>query len=187
MNGWSDWNVLDWTIAAIGLAALVYGYKNGLVRQLVSLAGLVAAYAAAFFFYEEVAKWLPPLIPYPDFADERLAFLSQLANVESYFYRTLAFALLFFGTRMALGVVGSMLDIAAGLPVISFFNRWGGVLLAGLEAVVLITVAVNVMSILPYEAPQRWLDGSLLAPWFLDSVLGFASKLHELWTEAGRA
>lgn len=184
MNDWLEWNTLDWTITGIGLAALVYGYMNGLIRQLVSLASLVAAYAAAFFFYEEVALVLPIWIPYPNFANEQLAFLSQLANMETYFYRTLAFALLFFGTRMVLSIVGSFLNIAARLPVISFFNRWGGVLLAGLEALVLITIAVNVMNVLPYEAPQRWLAHSALAPWFLDGVLGFAARLHEQWTGA---
>ncbi|GEM_PF-1180675 len=178
------WNALDWTIVGIGLVALVYGYMNGLIRQLVSLAGLVAAYAAAFFFYKDVAIWLPELIPYPDFSDERLAFLSQLENVETYFYRALAFAILFFGARLVFSVVGSMLNIAARLPMISFFNRWGGVLLAGLEAVVLITVAVNVMHIMPYESTQRWLGGSVLAPWFRDSVLGFAVKLQELWSDS---
>src|SRR5690606_26654939 len=95
---------------------MALGYKRGLVGQLLSLTGWLIAFVAAFLLFDDVADWLAGL---PVFggtepagantgeAAERSSAL--LAGAGTYVSRAIAFALLFFGMKLVLSVLGWVL------------------------------------------------------------------------------
>ncbi|WP_047150537.1 CvpA family protein [Aneurinibacillus tyrosinisolvens] len=56
-------NILDGILIVILLLSIWSGYRQGLVLQLVKLAGLVLSFAVAFFYYKQLAvklmEWFP--------------------------------------------------------------------------------------------------------------------------------
>jgi membrane protein required for colicin V production len=55
-------NYLDYIIIAIVLIGFILGFKDGLVRKLVGLVGLVAAVLLAYEFADSAGKLLAPLV-----------------------------------------------------------------------------------------------------------------------------
>jgi uncharacterized membrane protein required for colicin V production len=175
-------NILDWIIIAVFLGGLAMGYSRGLIRQAVHLAGFVAAYVLAFKFYDDLAPKLMEWVPLNQFEQyNNFSFVAEALEVDRLFYNAISFALIFFGTKIGLTLVGNLLHVVASLPGISLFNRWGGLVLGFLEVTLILIIAINVMAVLPWEKGNELLAGSVLGDYFIEHVPIVAKKLQQLW------
>ncbi|TDG00419.1 CvpA family protein [Paenibacillus piri] len=175
-------NGLDWAAAVLTVAGTVLGYYRGLVSQLVSVAGLFIAYVAAFALYRDTAPWIAGVLSLPAYETYRkYEYLVKGLNLDAYMYNAIAFALLFFGVKLALSIVGRVLNWIALTPGIKTLNKWSGALLGFAEAALLVIVAVHVMTVIPNDTAQRLLKQSAAAPYILNAVPVLNDKLHELW------
>lgn len=164
-------NGLDYTLLALAAAGLVFGYYRGFVAQMVSLAGFFIAYVIAFKFYKDFAPVLSKTIALPSYESyQKYEFVIKGLNLDTYIMNALAFAILFFGAKLTLTVLGRVLNVFAKVPGVNFLNRWSGALLGIAEAALLIIIAVNVMTILPSEAIQKLLSGSVTAPYLIKEL-----------------
>jgi uncharacterized membrane protein required for colicin V production len=175
-------NILDWIIILIFLAGLVMGYTRGLIRQSIHLAGFVAAYVLAFKFYDDLAPILKEWIPLSQFEEyNNFSFVAEALQVDRLIYNAVAFAVIFFGTKIGLTLVGNLLHIVASLPGLSLINRSGGLLLGLLEVILILIITVNVMAVLPWEKGNQLLSESLIATYMIEHVPVLAKKLQSLW------
>jgi uncharacterized membrane protein required for colicin V production len=159
-------SVLDIVIVCLFIVSIVIGYLRGFVKQLVSIVGWFIAYLVAYLFYDDMAPVLQSWVPFSskDALTEYSGIVSDL-RIDTYIYNAIAFALLFFGSRMIITVVGYFLHGVVSLPGIRFFNRLGGVLLALVEAAVIVIIGLIVLEALPSERIAFLLDHSLIAGW----------------------
>ncbi|WJH34995.1 CvpA family protein [Paenibacillus sp. CC-CFT747] len=169
---------LDVAVTAGFLFALVVGYRRGLIGQLVSLAGLILAYLAAYKYAGALApvlaKWLP-LEAF--FSYKKYEYAVQSLRLEDYILRALAFALIFFAVKIALSVIGHVLNVIAQVPGLNSLNRWGGAALSFLEAALLFWVLVHVLSVVPSDPIQQAMARSRLATFVMDSLPGILDTL----------
>jgi uncharacterized membrane protein required for colicin V production len=173
-------NVLDIAIIAVLILSIIVGYMRGFVKKLVSIASWFAAYLVAFSLFDHVAPLLQSAFPLS--SNEKLAEYSGIVTglkLDTYIYNSIAFALLFFGTRIALTIVGYFLQGVASIPGLSLINRWLGVLLGIIEAVVIIIIGIMVLEAMPSERIIEWLEQSLIVDWLHTHALDLAS-LREL-------
>jgi uncharacterized membrane protein required for colicin V production len=179
-------NIIDWIIILLLIGGLAMGYSRGLIRQAVHLASFIAAYILAFKFYDDFAPKLMEWIPLSQFEEyNNFSFVAEALQVDRLFYNAVAFALIFFGTKMGLSLVGNLLHIVASLPGLSILNRWGGLLLGFLEVAFILIIAVNVMAVLPWQEGNQLLAESLLGSYLVENVPVIAKKLQELWLQTG--
>jgi uncharacterized membrane protein required for colicin V production len=177
-------NGLDYTLLALAVGGLIIGYYRGFVAQIISLVGFFIAYLIAFKFYRDFAPLLHKTISLPASGSyDKFEFIVRGLNLETYILNALAFAILFFGTKLALTVIGRVLNLIAKVPGVNLINRWSGALLGIAEAALIIIIAVNVMTILPSDAIQRLLSGSSLAPHLINGIPSLAGKLQALWKQ----
>ncbi|MCR8636535.1 CvpA family protein [Paenibacillus radicis (ex Xue et al. 2023)] len=177
-------NGLDWAAVVLTVAGTMLGYYRGLVSQLVSVAGLFIAYVVAFAFYRDAAPWIAEVLSLPSYETyKKYEFLVKGLNLDAYMYNAIAFALLLFGVKLALSIVGRVLNWIALTPGIKMFNKWSGGLLGFAEAVLLVIIAVQVMTVIPNDTAQRLLKGSTTAPYILNALPSVTDKLHELWNK----
>ncbi|PZE20395.1 CvpA family protein [Paenibacillus xerothermodurans] len=175
-------NGLDWTAAVVIAAGTLLGFYRGLVSQLVSVAGLVLAYIAAFAFYQAVAPWVAKTLALPASETyQKYEFLVQRLRLDTYIYNAIAFALLLFGVKIALSFAGRILNLIALAPGVKLVNKWSGAMLGLAESLLLIIIAVQVMAAVPNDAVQQVLAGSRSAPYMLDAVPSLTDKLQQLW------
>ncbi|TXK85633.1 CvpA family protein [Paenibacillus sp. N3.4] len=178
-------NSLDYVMLAIIALGLVLGYLRGFIAQIVSLAGFVLAYLIALYFYKDLARLLPNVVSLPASQNyQKYEFIVKGLNLDTYILNALGFAILFFGVKLALVVMGRLLNKLAKTPGLNFLNRWSGALLGLAEACLIVIIAVNVGTIIPSEGLQKLLSSSSIAPYLINELPNMAGKLHDLWTYA---
>jgi membrane protein required for colicin V production len=120
-------NLLDWVAVALLVISMLIGLVRGLVFEVISLAGWVAAFFCAQWFADDVGKWLP-------FGDPNATWRYAAG-----------FVLVFIGVAFGVGLVAALirkLITAVGLRPVD--RLLGGVFGIARGAVALLALAVVV-------------------------------------------
>lgn len=169
---------------SIIVLGLLIGYFRGFIAQIVSIAGIILAYLIAFYFYKDVAPLLKNAISLPTYQNyQKYEFVVKGLKLDTYILNAIAFALLFFGVKLALVIIGRALNVLAKTPGLNAINRWSGGLLGLVEALLIVIIAVNVMTIIPSDGNQKLLASSSIAPYLINELPHVAGKLHDLWKQ----
>lgn len=168
--------MLDLVILIFLIVGIFVGFKRGFILQLVHLTGFIVAYIAAYAYYDELAPKLTLWIPYPKFGDgTTLKLLTDSADVETAFYRMIAFVIIFFAVKIVFQIIGSMLDFIAHLPILKQLNFWAGGILGFLEVYLIIFIVLYIAALIPMDFLQNPLDHSGLA----DAIVNHTPFLSE--------
>ncbi|WP_018664911.1 CvpA family protein [Heyndrickxia acidiproducens] len=157
------------------------GKRQGFIRRAIHLTGFVAAAFVAYSLYDELAEKLKLWIPYPSFSDSSsYALLLDQSNMETAFYRIIAFAILFFAVRLFLTIIGSSLTFVAQLPVLKQLNGWAGGLLGFAELYLILFIILYIGSLLPVDSIQTALNQSAVAGAMINNT-PYISNLAKQW------
>ena len=119
--------LFDWLAIALIVISMLYGLMRGLVFEVISLAGWIAAFMCAQWFAGSVAAWLP------------------FGEVDAAWRYPLAFVLVFVAVAFGVGLVAAVtrkLVTVVGLGPVD--RMLGGMFGAARAAVALLTVGVVV-------------------------------------------
>jgi uncharacterized membrane protein required for colicin V production len=145
-------NWVDAVILAI-IAWLVYAAFNaGLIREVITILGAIFAVALAGLFYNELAK------------DVDVA----VKDIET--SRIVAFAVIFGAVVLASQLVAMFLKQAATLLFLGIFDSLGGAIFGLLKAFVFIEIALIFAITFETLNLEDDVEGSTLAPFFLDAL-----------------
>ncbi len=100
-------NWLDITILVILAVATFYGLKTGIIKAVLSLAGLIVGVVLAGHFYTTLAKWF--------------TFIPQEGVAEA-----IAFGVIVIGVMVIAAVLAGFLKWATSLVMLGWVNRLGG-------------------------------------------------------------
>jgi uncharacterized membrane protein required for colicin V production len=143
-------NWVDIAILAI-LAWFTYAaFQAGLIREVITILGAVFAVALAGLFYMELAKDIEVAVD-----DEQTA-------------QIIAFATIFGATVLASQLLAIFLKQAASLLMLGFFDSLGGAGIGFVKAAIFVEIALIVAITFPDLGLERAVDGSVIAPFFLD-------------------
>ncbi len=178
--------MLDIILVILLLLGFVTGLKRGLILQIVHLVSFAVAFIVAYIFSADLAPRLRLLIPFPNMQQESVAsFVLDPAFLEDAFYRMIAFAILFFVTRLVLRMVGSVLTALTDLPILRQLNRWGGGALGFVEVYVLVFILLYLGAVLPVNDVQTAIQQSAIATNIVENTPYLSSVIQDLWTEYG--
>lgn len=167
-------NGMDWIIIVLIIGGLIQGYRKGLIKETVSLVGVLVALFVAYQFSSDVAPHLRALVPLPEsLSGEGLV---KLLPVEKVIYQSMAFLLLFLITKLLLSFVASVLTRMASFPVLHQINGVGGALIGFLKALVVILIVVNLLHILPWSDGRDAVDRSYLSQGLLEMTPDFSNQ-----------
>ncbi|WML47332.1 CvpA family protein [Neobacillus sp. PS3-34] len=176
--------MLDLAIIIILIFGFFVGLRRGFILQLIHLTGFIIAYIAARTYYDELAPKLTLWIPYPSLGDNSaLKLLAGSTNMETAFYRAIAFAIIFFAVKILLQIIGAMLNFIAHLPIIKQLNIWAGGILGLLEVYFILFILLYIAAIIPIESIQGYLDHSVMAEAIVKHTPILSEELKKLWIE----
>src|SRR5690625_959265 len=119
--------MLSFILLFILLCSFFIGRRRGFILQFVYLVSFIAALVVAYKYFQPLAGFIRLWIPYPQFSQQStVGMIIQTFGAETVYYSGIAFAMLFFGTKIVLHILGSMLDFLAHIPVLYTFNKWFG-------------------------------------------------------------
>ncbi|MFP5114470.1 CvpA family protein [Bacillaceae bacterium C204] len=180
--------MLDLAIIIFLIIGFFVGLKRGFILQLVHLIGFIIAYVAANSYYEQLAPKLTLWIPYPNFGNvSSLKILTDSSNMETAFYRAIAFVIIFFAVKVLLQIIGSMLDFVAHLPVLRQLNVWAGGILGFIEVYLVIFILLYISALVPIEFMQNALDHSMLSKAIVNHTPILSQQIKSLWIEYSAA
>ncbi|WP_164491644.1 CvpA family protein [Staphylospora marina] len=175
--------MLDLILLFLLAGSVLHGLRTGLVQQAVSLVAWLAAAWGAWQFSDELTPVISGAWPLDDVG--RSGWMSLLP-VEQILHSTMAFIVLFFGIRFLFLLAAPILNLVADLPLISWVNRLGGAGLSLLKFVLVTVIAVHLLHVLPWEAGNEAVSGSLIADMVLDWTPDLKDGLiNLLWNQAG--
>lgn len=175
--------MLDIILLALLVLGIFRGLKRGLILQFFHLTGLFIAFFVAVSFYTNLAEHLEMLIPYPRILAEDWAFFSETLSLENAYYNMLAFAALFFGTKIIISIISSMLDFVAELPILNIVNGLLGAVLGLFEQYLILFIVVFVASLLPITMIQNLLAESSIAAFMIEQTPILSEQIKTLWFE----
>lgn len=157
---------MDWLslliLVFVGLMA-VAGLRQGLVRQVLGLAGLVAAVVLAFQYYEKVGTFL---LDY--FVVSR-----AVANI-------LGFAAVCVGVGLAVTIAEWIWGRLVRYTPVSWLDAVGGALFGLVKGAVIVAVVILVLYALPVKGLREIIDSSSVAREFLDASPIIYGKIEEI-------
>jgi len=173
-------------ISIIILLVLIFGFfmglKRGFILQLMHLVGFIIAFVVASLYFRKLASQLPYWIPYPDIGSDQIwaVFLNSMP-LENAFYNAIAFAIIFFATKIILQIIASMLDFLANLPVLRSVNKILGAILGFVEVYFITFIILFVLALLPIESIQVKIKSSFLATLIVDHTPILSKAMESLW------
>ncbi|HET7615318.1 MAG TPA: CvpA family protein [Bacillales bacterium] len=177
--------MLTLIILLILIGGFLIGLRRGLIFEVVHLTGFIVAFIIAYMYFDDIASWLRLWIPYPGNANSEMSFFSNAMNLEEAYYRGIAFAILFFGTKIILHIFGSMLDFLAELPLLKTVNRWLGGAFGFIEVYLLIFLFLYFAALIPIDFIQSAVGHSMLAQAIVEHTPVFSSEIKDLWLSGG--
>lgn len=131
---------LDWVVAAVLLASLLLGAWRGLVYEVLSVMGWIAAFVLAYLFAPEAGQWLP------------MGGAGEAARYAG------GFLVVFIGVLFGSGLVAwiiSKLVAAVGLRPI---DRTLGAMFGALRGVLLVLAFAVVVLLTPLKSAGWWTE-----------------------------
>ncbi len=144
----------DWLLIVILAWSTVLALVRGLLRELCSLAGLIAGVLLASWYYGLVARWLERWLP-----------SEAAANIT-------AFLLIAVGVGIAAGVIGRLFRRTASTIGLGVIDRLAGGIFGFVRGCLLATVVM--LTIAAFAPSFSALRASRLAPYFLDAAHGIS-------------
>ncbi|MGE8206367.1 CvpA family protein [Heyndrickxia sp. NPDC080065] len=174
--------MVNLVILLILVIGFFVGLKRGFILQLIHIIGFTIAFIVAYMYFKDLAPHLKLWIPYPAFDENKsLSMLLDGLNLESAYYRAIAFAMIFFGVKIILHIVGSALDFVARLPVLKQLNVWAGGILGFLEVYLIVFIVLYIGALLPIESIQNAIDHSFIAKGMIKNTPIFSKQLENWW------
>ncbi|MDR4995632.1 CvpA family protein [Bacillus altitudinis] len=176
--------MIDIIILFLLLMGTLVGLKRGFILQFIRLISFVVSILVASMFYQSLAPQLT-WIPAPNFSggQAQLAFFS--GNLETAYYNTIAFIILFILTKILLAIIGGLLTTIASIPVIKQVNKLLGGVLGFLETYLFVFILLFVAALLPVDALQTMLSKSVLADAIVSNTPYLSGLVKDLWTTYG--
>ncbi|MFK2824576.1 CvpA family protein [Bacillus sp. B190/17] len=173
--------MIDIIILLFIFFGIVIGLKRGFILQFFHIAGSILAILAALTLREQVAPLLKNWIPMPP-VDQNLAFRFVTTSFESFYYGAIAFILIFLLVKIALSMLGSLVNKVAQIPIIREVNKIGGGIFGFLETYLLLFVLIYLAALLPQNGLSTMIDNSAVAaymihhtPYLSDALQNFHS------------
>ncbi|MTT31692.1 hypothetical protein GMB86_06655 [Terrilactibacillus sp. BCM23-1] len=174
--------MLSLIIVLLLIAGFFIGLRRGLILQLVHLTGFILAYVVAFIYYGDLAPKLKFWIPYPSAIEHQSMFeIFGNMNLETAYYRAIAFVIIFIAVKIVMQIIGSMLDFLAHLPIIHTVNRLLGGVLGFVEIYLIVFILLYIGALTPFWGLDTTISHSSVAGAMIEHTPVMSEKLKTMW------
>ncbi len=125
-------------VIAILAWLFIVGFKRGLIRQVLEVAGIIVAFLAAFYLAHVLAVWIEGKTS----ADYRISLaLTAMA--------------IFMGIIIGVHFVGHGLQKLFGLTIMGMFDRVAGGLFGALKGALIVSLVLSLIMVLPFPDDMK--------------------------------
>jgi len=173
-------SLLDIILLIIIGLSVFEGIKRGLIRQLIQLAGVIAAFVIASRYGVALGQMLSGVLKFEEYAASlNTPFLNPEA-VASILYNALGYIILFFAVLLAAWIIAAVVGTVAKLPVLGAMDKVGGLAIGLIRGALIVLVAVWILNLLPIPSIESAVQSSQIAQVLLGVAPGLYQRLRDL-------
>lgn len=169
-------------IAVCLIIGFIVGFRRGLLLQLMHFISMFASYIIAYMYYQPLAKKIYNYIPFMTVPDDVSKFIFHHIDLEKAYYNVVAFAIIFFASKIVIQVIVSLFDILSNLPILKHLNKFFGGIFGVIEVYILLFIALYILVMVPHEAIQNKIKQSTLATTIVTKTPILSSQALYWWT-----
>lgn len=174
--------MLNFILVLLLVFGFLMGLKRGFILQLFHLIGFIVAFIVAVLYYKPLGENFALWIPYPGSTnDGALSSFLDALPLEQGFYNAISFAVIFFGVKIILQIIATMLDFVAALPVLHTVNRLLGAVLGFIEVYVIVFILLFILALVPLDFAETWINDSSIAQMIIEHTPVLSKKIVDLW------
>lgn len=158
---------IDIIILVCLLPSLYFGIKNGLVRQIISVAVIYLGITLSLRFADPVSQWVTGLV-----------------RMQPFWAKTVSFIIIFAAVALVLNLLGNIIQKAISATAVGFLNRLLGILLSLLIFMFIVSLGVymtdSLNELTGFISKEKLAD-SKLYPFMLNFAKTFFPYLKSLF------
>jgi membrane protein required for colicin V production len=155
-------NLFDLGIILVLVISILRGYQKGLIRQVVAVVALMAAFYIAINNYELLAVYF----------NENLSITMPISEL-------ISFALIIIVVSALINIIGYLLNKLTGLLLLSMVDNIGGAVIGFVKGGLIVYILLILISRMPFTAIQDSIQTSIFAEKFLTLTPVFEEQLQE--------
>ena len=158
---------IDIVILVCLLPSLYFGIKNGLVRQIISVAVIYLGITLSLRFADPVSQWVTGIV-----------------KMQPFWAKTVSFIIIFAAVALVLNLLGNIIQKAISATSVGFLNRLLGILLSLFIFMLIISLVVYMIDSLNQLTgfiSEKKLADSKLYPFMLNLAKTFFPYLKSLF------
>jgi membrane protein required for colicin V production len=158
----ANFNWADYVILAIFLVSTLSGFSRGLVREIIALLALAAAFVLATLFSHELAAAITHSAAAKGAVSGSAPASATVVDTVSYAAIGLSYILIFVGTLIAGAIIGFIINLMLSTSVLGIGNRILGAMFGLCRGFILALVLIFVVQLTALSAQQWWQDSVLI-------------------------
>jgi membrane protein required for colicin V production len=163
MANFANFNWVDYIFIAIFLLSTLMGFGRGIVKEIVSLITLVAAFVVAAKFSNQLALYFTDSSAVQGAVSQASSAIGMNASQPvSYAALGISFGLLFAGTMIAGSIVGFFLNVAFQAGILGIGNRLLGAGFGFARGFIFNLVIIFLVQLTPFAAETWWQESALV-------------------------
>ena len=143
-------NIFDIGIILLLIMFAIVGWKQGIIKETISLVGLIIIFIVAFTFKEEIGNVLCKYLPFFEFSGNLKGLVSLNILIYQMFGFIMIYSVLYAIYQIVLKISGIFQKIINWTLILAFPSKMGGALIGLLEGYI-IAFAVLLVAIVPLK------------------------------------
>ena len=143
-------NIFDIGIILLLIMFAIVGWKQGIIKEAISLVGLIIIFIVAFTFKEEIGNVLCKYLPFFEFSGNLKGLVSLNILIYQMFGFIMIYSVLYAIYQIVLKISGIFQKIINWTLILAFPSKMGGALIGLLEGYI-IAFAVLLVAIVPLK------------------------------------
>lgn len=164
------------------LLGFIVGFRRGFLLQVIHFLSMFASYIIAYLYYQPLAKQIYNYIPFMTIPEDVSKFIFHNIDLEKAYYNVVAFAIIFFVSKIVLQIVISLFDVLSNVPILKYINSLLGAILGVIEVYILLFIALYILAMVPHDTIQTKLKQSTLATTIVEKTPLLSSQALHWWT-----
>jgi membrane protein required for colicin V production len=160
----ANFNWVDYVCIAIFVLSMLAGFGRGFVKEVVSLATIIAAFIVATMFAQQLAVHFTSSSAVQNVVTESSSAIGMsTAQPVSYAAIGVAYGLLFVGTMIVGAIIGFFLNMAFSIGILGIGNRILGAAFGLARGLILVLVIIFCIQLTSASTASWWRNSQIVA------------------------
>lgn len=171
-------NVVDILVILFIASSAYFGWRKGLISQLIGLASVLVAFVVAWLLGDSFGRWILGFVDLEKYASSLVAIENNgVGKIVGALENVLGYVILFFLVLIGMKLLARAFRSFNRVSCLGTMNSLGGLVVGSVKGVLTTMILIWALNLLPIPSVVDAMDGSSLAPILLKIAPGIYERV----------